>query len=126
MLLPSDFFDLEDYEHKELFTADQPVWTVLDRLKDYIESFFKTPWPLKGHEGMVERPMAIVNGAVRHDLSVRPVGKGGAIRAFDGDSQVQNASIIMPGAYLFDDKVIVGPGTVVEPEALIKGGADRA
>jgi NDP-sugar pyrophosphorylase family protein len=120
MLLPGDFFDLDGYEHKGLFTADQPVWTVLDRLKDYIESLFKNSWPLKGCAGMVEKPIVIADGAMRYDLSVRPAAKG-AVQAFDGDSPVQNATIIMQGAYLNDDRVIIGPGTVVEPGALIKG-----
>lgn len=121
MLLPADFFDLDGYEHRGLFTPDLPVWTALDRLKDYIAYFFKTPWPLEGHVGMVERPIVILNNAVRQNLSVRPSGQGSAVRAFDGDSPVQDAAIIMPGACLFDDKVIIGPGTIVEPGALIKG-----
>ncbi|SPD74252.1 conserved hypothetical protein [uncultured Desulfobacterium sp.] len=120
MLLPSDFFELDGYEHKGLFAADQPVWTVLDRLKGYMESLFQDPWPLKGFEGMVENSIVIVDGAVRHDLYVRSAGKG-SVRAFDGDNIVQNAAIIMQGAYLYDDRVIIGPGTVVEPGALIKG-----
>jgi carbonic anhydrase/acetyltransferase-like protein (isoleucine patch superfamily) len=121
MMLPGDFFDLKKYDHQELFQPDKPVWTALDRLQDYLASFFQTSWPLAGHAGMVEKTLTIVNGEVRDDLSVRPSGGKNTIQAFDGDNPVENAAIIMPGVYLFDDKIIIGAGSVVEPGALIKG-----
>ncbi len=121
MTLPDDFFDLKQCGHQELFQPDAPVWTALDRLQDYLASFFQTSWPLAGHAGMVEKPLTIVNGTVRDDLAVRPSGQKNTIQAFDGDNPVENAAIIMPGAYLFDDKIIIGAGSVVEPGALIKG-----
>jgi bifunctional N-acetylglucosamine-1-phosphate-uridyltransferase/glucosamine-1-phosphate-acetyltransferase GlmU-like protein len=121
MMLPGDFFDLKQCGHQELFQPDAPVWTALDRLQDYLASFFQTSWPLAGHAGMVEKPLTIVNGTVRNDLAVRPSGEKNTMQAFDGDNPVENAAIIMPGAYLFDDKIIIGAGSVVEPGALIKG-----
>lgn len=121
MMLPDDFFDLKQCDHQELFQPDEPVWTALDRLQDYLTSFFQTSWPLAGHGGMVEKPLTIINGTVRDDLAVRPSGQKNTIQAFDGDNPVENAAIIMPGAYLFDDKIIIGAGSVVEPGALIKG-----
>ena len=123
MMLPGDFFDLKQCGHQELFQPDAPVWTALDRLQDYLASFFQTSWPLAGHGGMVEKPLTIVNGTVRDDLAVRPSGPKNTIQAFDGDNPVENAAIIMSGAYLFDDKIIIGAGSVVEPGALIKGPA---
>jgi len=121
MMLPEDFFDLQECDHQELFQSDAPVWTALDRLQGYLTSFFKTSWPLAGHVGMVEKPLIIINDAVRDDLDVRPAGPKNTIQAFDGDRPLEEAAIIMPGAYLFDDKIIIGAGTVVEPGALIKG-----
>jgi len=121
MMLPGDFFDLKAYDHQELFQADAPVWTALDRLQDYLASFFQTPWPLAGHVGMVESPLVLVNHTVRNDLHVRRAGPKNTIQAFDGESPVEDAAIIMPGAYLFDDKIIINRGSIVEPGALIKG-----
>ena len=113
MMLPEDYFDLHQCVHRELFQPDAPVWTAIDRLRDYLASFFRDAWPLAGRVGMVEKPIIVVDGKVRDDLAVRPS---------------EDAAIIMPGAYLFDDEVIIGARTVVEPEALIKGptvlGAD--
>jgi len=121
MILPEDFFDLQKHGHQELFQPDAPVWTALDRLPAYLVSFFEGTWPLVGHAGMVERPLIIVDGTVRKDLSVRPSGVKNTVQAFDGDRPLEDAAIIMPGAYLFDDKIIIGARTVVEPGALIKG-----
>ncbi len=121
MILPGDFFDLHEYNHKELFQVDEPVWTALDRLADYLSSFFQTSRPLVGHVGMVEKPLVILDGTVRDDLAVRPSGPKNIIQAFDGNNFIENAAIIMAGAYLFDDKIIIGAGSVVEPGALIKG-----
>lgn len=127
MTFPRDFFDLHDCEHEELFHSDKPVWTVLDRLPAYIASLFKKPWPLANHAGMVEWPVVIIDGVVRDDVVVHTSDKGD-VEAFEGDHVVPDAAIIMPGAYLFDDRIIIGPRTVVEPGALIKGptvlGAD--
>ncbi len=128
MMLPEDFFDLQGYDHQELFQPDASVWTALDRLPAYLASFFKAAWPLSGRTGMVERPLVIVNGTVRNDLVIRPSGDNNVVQAFEGESLLVDAAIIMPGAYLFDDKIIIGARTVVEPGALIKGptviGAD--
>ena len=121
MMLPGSFFDLSLCGHPELFRTDEPVWTVLDRLHDYIDSLFQGSWPLAGHAGMVESPLVIANGELRHDLTIHSPGSGKSIRAFDGDDPLEDAAIVMPGAYLFDDRIIIGAGSVVEPGALIKG-----
>jgi len=63
----------------------------------------------------------IVGDTLRDDLTIRPCGPKAAVRAFDGEVCLEDAAIIMPGAYLFDDRIIIGPRTVVEPGALIKG-----
>ncbi len=127
-ILPGDYFDLKGYDHQALFPPDAPVWSALDRLSSYLASFFEATWPLAGHAGMVEKPLVIVNGSVRKDLAIRPSGPDDIVQAFEGDSPLEDAAIIMPGAYLFGDKIIIGARTVVEPGALIKGptviGAD--
>ena len=128
MMIPGDFFDLQEYGHREVFQPNEPVWTALDRLPAYLTSFFNRTWPLDSHAGMVEKPLIIVNGTARNDLVVRFSGDKQSFQAFEGDSPLEDAAIILPGAYLFDDEIIIGARTVVEPGALIKGptvlGAD--
>lgn len=120
MLFPEEFFDLQGFEHAGLFQADSPVWTALDRLPGYIESFFAGSWPLRGFIGAVEKPLVIIDSTVRNDLTVR-TGVNNSVQAFEGGSPVKDAAIIMAGSYLFDDRIIIGPRTIVEPGALIKG-----
>ncbi|MBI5529237.1 MAG: hypothetical protein HY897_23170 [Deltaproteobacteria bacterium] len=122
MPVPAKFFDLTGSAHGALFIPDQPVWTALDRLGAYLAGYFGNAWPLKGRTGLVAKAFAIVDGQVREDVEVRQGKKGNAV-AFAGGVQLGNAAIVMAGTYLFDDRVILGPGTVVEPGALIKGPA---
>lgn len=123
MLAPEEFFDLTDCPHAALFSADQPVWAALDRLKQYLAGFFQGAWPLQGVSGEIRRPVVLVDGEVREDLEVRTDGPKGSVEVRQGGEIVEGASVILPGAYLFDDRVILGAGTVVEPSALIKGPA---
>jgi carbonic anhydrase/acetyltransferase-like protein (isoleucine patch superfamily) len=121
MFSSHNFFTLDDAQHDLLFPEAQPVWTALDRLPEYLERFFQDPWPLCGISGQTDRPLAIWNNEVRDDISVRPTGPKGSIQVFRDGEILENAGVIMPGAYLFDDRIVIGPGTVVEPGALIKG-----
>jgi len=120
MMLPADFFNLQECGYQEIFQPDAPVWTALDRLQDFLASCFQKSWPLSGHIGLVQKPMAIVNNIMREDVDIRPSGKN-TVQAFIGSNLLEDAAIIMPGSYLFDDKIIVGKRTIVEPGALIKG-----
>jgi NDP-sugar pyrophosphorylase family protein len=121
MFEPKVFFDLTQCEHQQLFHEDQPIWTVLDRLPEYIDSFFDKPWPLADTSGQIEKTLVIHNGTVRDDLEVKPTGVKGNIRVYKKGRIVEDCAVIMAGACLFDDHIILGPGTVVEPGALIKG-----
>jgi len=116
-----DFFDLKGLGLEALFRTDEPVWTALDRLPELLNGFFREPWPLSGVSGPVDRPLAIFQGKVREGVEVKPAGSKGKIQAFFKGEWLEGAAVLLPGAYLFDDRVILGPGTVVEPGALLKG-----
>ena len=77
MLAPTDFFDLDGYEHKSLFfdSRIEYVWDALKLLGDYL------------------------------DQTTVPETRGQ----------------VMEGAFILDDKVYIGPGSEVEPGAVIKG-----
>ena len=121
MFEPQEFFDLTDFDHREIFLEDQPVWTVLDRLPEYLNSFFQKPWPLASISGQIQKTLVIHNDDVHDNLEVKPTGPKGTIQAFRKGKILENAAVIMAGACLFDDRIILGAGTVVEPGALIKG-----
>ncbi|MBW2262552.1 MAG: hypothetical protein JRG91_11315, partial [Deltaproteobacteria bacterium] len=121
MFAPESFFDLEGFDHGRLFRGDEPVWTALDRLSGYLDSLFAKPWPLCGVSGAVERPLVIVDGALVDGAEVRTDGPKNSVQVFADGRRLEGAAVILPGAYLYDDRLILGPGTVVEPGALIKG-----
>jgi len=52
---------------------------------------------------------------VRDNLAVRPSESGNIPDAANGEQLSQDVAIIMPGACLFDDQIITGARTVVEP-----------
>jgi len=123
MFAPQKFFDLTDFDHQKIFLEDQPVWTALDRLPEYLETFFQNSWPLINKSGQIQKTLVIHNGEVRDDLEVKPFGAKGSIKVFLKGKILENAVVVMAGACLFDDKIFLGPGSVVEPGALIKGPA---
>ena len=121
MLKPQDFFDLQEYDHKGIFSEDKGVWTALDRLQEYLASFFQKAWPLSAITGQIDTPLVIYKGEVRDDLEVKTTSAKGQVQVYLKGELVKDAAVIFPGAYLFDDRIIIGSGTVVEPGALIKG-----
>ncbi len=123
MFTPQEFFNLKNFDHKDIFLEDQPVWTALDRLSDYLDSFFQKSWPLRNISGQIQKTLVIHNGRVRDDLDVKSSGPKGSLQVFDKNKMLDDAAVIMAGACLFDDRIILGSGTVVEPGTLIKGPA---
>lgn len=121
MLEPREFFELEAFEHRAVFLEDEPVWSTLANLKPYLARVFEAPWPLRGIAGMIDRPIAIHEGALLRDVEVAPGPKEGRLAVRAGGRTLEGAALILPGSYLFDDRIVLGPGTVVEPGALLKG-----
>ena len=115
MLVPQEFFDLEGFEHHDIFPKDEPVWTPLDRLKDYLASFFEKPWVLSTITGHIDKPLVIYNGEIRNDLEVKTTSAKGSFHVYLKGEEVEGASVILPGVYIFDNRIIIGSGTLVEP-----------
>lgn len=123
MLTPNHYFDLKDFGHREIFPENEAVWTALDRLKDYLATFFQKSWPLSKTTGLIEKTLVIYHDEVRNDLEVRTSGPNDSIQVFRRGEILENAAVILPGAFLYNEKIIIGPGTIVEPGAFIRGPA---
>ncbi len=121
MLEPQEFFALEDFEHREIFSDDGFVWSALDRLQDYLETLFAAGTGLGGMTGLVEKPLVIFEGEAAEDVEVKATGPKGSLQAFRDGALLDGASIILPGAYLADERIRIGAGTVVEPGAYVNG-----
>ncbi len=121
MLEPQEFFALQEFGHREIFREDEAVWSALDRLQDYLEALCGERRALANISGQVERPLVIFEGEAREDLEVRSTGPKGSVQAFKDGELIEGASIILPGAYLANDRILVGSNTIIEPGALVKG-----
>jgi hypothetical protein len=110
MLTPNNYFDLKDFGHQGIFSENEAVWTALDHLKDYMASFFKKSWPLSKTTGLIEKAFVIYDDEVRNDLEVRTSGPNDSIQVFMKGELLENAAVILPGAFLFNEKIIIGPG----------------
>ena len=123
MLTPQEFFDLNDCAHQEIFPRDEEVWTPLDRLKDYLATFFQKSWPLATRTGHIDNPLVIYRNEVRDDLEVKTTTAKGSFQVYRKGEALEGASVILPGVYLFDDRIIIGSGTIIEPGTVLKGPA---
>jgi carbonic anhydrase/acetyltransferase-like protein (isoleucine patch superfamily) len=124
MLSAEKFFDFEDWAHGELFNKDEPVWHALIRLKSYMSGALKPNLQGIGRFGPVLQQTAVLHqeNVFTSGFDLRPgdVTKGKYQVIREGEV-LEGAIVFYAGACLMDDEVFVGPGTVVEPGALIKG-----
>ncbi len=93
MLRQEDFFDLNDFAHRELFLDLEYVWDALKVLPEYIESVL-TP----DIQGTVSDGAYLIGDKIQ-------IGKG---------------SIVEPGAYIAGP-TIIGENSVVRHDAYIRG-----
>lgn len=121
MLAPQDFFELDNFEHQEIFTKEEAVWTALDRLKDYLVTSLPKSRPLSKITGQINKTLVIYQGEVRDDLEMKTTND--SIQVYRKEELLKGVAVILAGAFLFNDKIMIGEGTIVEPGAFIKGPA---
>jgi bifunctional N-acetylglucosamine-1-phosphate-uridyltransferase/glucosamine-1-phosphate-acetyltransferase GlmU-like protein len=121
MLEPKEFFALEAFEHRTIFGEDEPVWTALDRLEEYLAALFEGEEGLAGVTGQVEKSLAIFEGEPADNVEIKATGPKGLLRAFRDGDLLEGASIVLAGAYLADARIRIGPNTIIEPGAFVKG-----
>ncbi len=124
MLSAEDFFDLSDWAHPELFTGKEPVWQAFSRLKSYLSDVLQPNLPKLSHSGPVlQKTVVLQQGKVlTSGFELRPgdATKGNYQVTQDG-VVLEGAAVLYAGACLMDHDIFIGPGSVVEPGALIKG-----
>jgi NDP-sugar pyrophosphorylase family protein len=118
MLTPEQFFDLDGCPFPEIFVPDEGVWTVLDRLSDYLADSFKEPWPLSGVTGLVDKTLVIHEGKVRTDCAVKPTGPKATV--IGRDSEVRQAAY-MRGNCLVGSGCVVGHTTEIKGTVMLDG-----
>jgi UDP-3-O-[3-hydroxymyristoyl] glucosamine N-acyltransferase len=123
MINSGEFFSLDNFRHKLIFPEEDAVWEALDNMKDYLAGFFTGSWPLKNMAGQIDKPLAIYKGEIRKHVEIKLKGSKKSVQAFSNGELLEDASVIMPGANLFDDQIIIGSKSLIESGSLIKGPA---
>lgn len=117
-------FDLSSFDHRELFDGCRFVWEALGKISSHLQrrlngnvsgaACFREPLP---------RTIALWKGKVWSE-NIKFLGgdvtKGTFLVSVDGEETAE-ATVIMAGSVLWDEDIMLGAGTVVEPGALIKG-----
>jgi acetyltransferase-like isoleucine patch superfamily enzyme len=124
-LSANSFFELANFEHRDLFKADHPVWAALAGLKDYMAARDYLPLPPAIRTALpLERPFVLHEGRFRAadglDIRYGDVGRGG-LAVYDGARQLPGASVVMAGVILQGAGFAFGQGVLIESGAFIKG-----
>jgi acetyltransferase-like isoleucine patch superfamily enzyme len=125
LLTANSFFELADYDHRQLFSETEPVWSALSRLKGYLAGY-RFPDPPPGVRPSVPLTSTLVlhEGEVYDgselEIIYGDVTKGGLkVRRFG--SELAGATVLMAGAVLHGEGFAFGRGVLAEPGAFIAG-----
>ncbi len=128
MLTAGSFFELRDFQDRELFADCTHVWDPLKKLKEYTES--RTS-PIFQHiclrDGVpLDSPYVFFNGKLRNArecvITYGDIGKGG-LKVWENGQFLHGASVIMAGAVILGRNIRLGKGVLIEPGAMIKAPA---
>jgi NDP-sugar pyrophosphorylase family protein len=104
MLQPADFFDLEGFEHKDLFDPDQCVWQALASLPDWLAKWFS-------HN----------KGAIKGDVSPAANLHGDDI--FIGEGTIVEDGVSITGPAIIGCNCEIRQGAYIRGEAVMGDGA---
>jgi NDP-sugar pyrophosphorylase family protein len=121
---PEDLFDLDGFEHCQLFDEVDCVWEVLPRIEAHIRRRL-TPncEEVRKRGDVLARTVVLHGGQILYEgfeVIQGDASKGG-LRVIHEGHGLRGASVIYSGASLLDDQIEIGEGVVVEPGALIRG-----
>ncbi len=127
MLHANCFFNLDNYEHRELFAKTEFVWEGLGRLKNYIATRAGTMPVCPGFTSGV--PLSVPLLLYNDELFP---GTGNEIKIQYGDAVkgrlevyrdgelLPGASVLMAGAVLIGNRFTIGRGVLIESGAMLK------
>ncbi|MDR2142269.1 MAG: hypothetical protein LBR11_10875 [Deltaproteobacteria bacterium] len=120
---PAVFFDLPPtHPLKGPLGELELVWQILDSLAGWIQARLRPNVALPRQKGgLIEVPTALVAGEAIFGVSYNLQGPGGTFEVWAGTEPLPGATLLLPGAFLADDQVELGPGVLVESGAMIKG-----
>jgi UDP-N-acetylglucosamine diphosphorylase / glucose-1-phosphate thymidylyltransferase / UDP-N-acetylgalactosamine diphosphorylase / glucosamine-1-phosphate N-acetyltransferase / galactosamine-1-phosphate N-acetyltransferase len=123
-LQPEAFFDLDSFEHPLLFEDCRYVWEGLRTIEGYLKEHLTGNVKAVGsfRQPLLET-MVLWRGRIWRegfDLLGGDVTQGNSRVRIEGE-ETGDAIVLYAGSILWDDQIHLGPGSVVEPGALIQG-----
>ena len=128
MLSADLLFDLREFSHASLFAGDRPVWSALQDLKDYMDSYAYTKHLFSRlADGVAAREHLVLHAGELIEASQCHIDYGDTLRGglviSRAGEVLQGASLIMAGSVLLGDRIAIGQGVLVEGGATIKSPA---
>lgn len=119
------FFHLESFAHIRLFENTRFVWEALENLPEYLAGNLRgNLGPLNTFRSPLPETLAIWRNRIWNSrdfvLLDGDVTKG-TFRVRIRGEETSEAVLLYAGSVLWDARISLGPGTVVEPGALIQG-----
>ena len=122
MLGVDDYFDLSGFRHKKIFEDTEYVWEAVGKLEAYITDTMTPNLGWIAGENL-NSPRVVADGHEFKgpcEITRGKVSKGGLAVTSNGQ-KVTGASVIDAGAFIYDENVTIGEGSLIEPGALVKG-----
>lgn len=125
MLGVTDLFDQLPGEHQELFGADLPAWSALDKLDAYLRDLLAEcrPSPLIETGVPLRRPVVVYGSHFidGESCTIDLDSAGAETFRVSHDGQIlEGASLIMAGATIVGAQLRIGRGVLIESGAFIK------
>lgn len=118
------FFDFGSSTHSLLFENCQWVWEGLGNLDGYFEKHLqRTAMPADSFRRPLRETLVLWRGRIWHkgyEILGGDVNQGRFRVRLEGE-EAHDASVLYAGSVLWDDEIMIGAGSVVEPGALIQG-----
>jgi UDP-N-acetylglucosamine diphosphorylase / glucose-1-phosphate thymidylyltransferase / UDP-N-acetylgalactosamine diphosphorylase / glucosamine-1-phosphate N-acetyltransferase / galactosamine-1-phosphate N-acetyltransferase len=125
MLTVRSFFDLSDFPHAAILSQQEYVWTGLNLLKDYMQSY---SYPVL-YTGLIQEGTPLTQTIILHaneilntegvEIIYGDTTKGKLVVTRNGE-HLEGATVIMAGAVLIGRQIQFGEGVLVESGAMIK------
>ncbi len=128
MITSRSFFDLTDFPHQELFPAEEPVWTGLNHLKQYMNDTDYTIFEsYRLADGIpLTRTLVLYKGEAVNASPFKIIfgdATKGKLEVWRGNRHLKGASVVMAGAIFMGKDVQIGKGVLIEGGATIKSPA---
>jgi NDP-sugar pyrophosphorylase family protein len=122
MLEADDYFDLSTFQHKKIFQDIEYVWEAIGKLEAYLTHTISPNLGWIGG-GTSNSPRVVSEGSefkASCEIKRGKISQGGLEVRSEGQ-KVAGASVIDAGAFIYDENVQIGQGSIIESGALIKG-----